>query len=66
MLAANANDARITDQRFAYARVALLICSPKYLSGGMTLGEVIQTAAAFVIVQGAFRWFTDSYGRLAE
>lgn len=46
--------------------VALLICSPKYLAGGMTLGEVIQAAAAFVIVQGAFNWFTDSYGRIAE
>lgn len=46
--------------------VALLICSPKYLASEMTLGEVVQAAAAFVIVQGAFNWFTDSYGRIAE
>jgi putative ATP-binding cassette transporter len=32
----------------------------------MTLGEVVQAAAAFVVVQGAFNWITDSYGRLAE
>ena len=46
--------------------VALLICSPKYLTGQISLGEVVQAAAAFVIVQGAFNWFTDSYGRIAE
>jgi hypothetical protein len=27
----------------------------------MTLGEVVQVAAAFVVVQGAFNWMTDSY-----
>lgn len=32
----------------------------------MTLGEVVRAAAAFAIVQGAFNWFSDSYGRLAE
>ena len=46
--------------------VGLLICAPKYLAGEMSLGEVVQAAAAFVIVQGAFNWITDSYGRLAE
>jgi putative ATP-binding cassette transporter len=46
--------------------IGLLLCTPKYLAGAMTLGEVVQAAAAFVIVQGAFNWFTDSYARLAE
>jgi vitamin B12/bleomycin/antimicrobial peptide transport system ATP-binding/permease protein len=46
--------------------IALLLCTPKYLSGTMTLGEVVQAAAAFVLVQGAFNWISDSYGRLAE
>lgn len=46
--------------------VALLLCTPKYLAGAMTLGEVVQAAAAFVIVQSAFNWFTDNYARLAE
>ena len=46
--------------------VGLFLCTPKYLVGAMTLGEVVQAAAAFAIVQGAFNWITDSYGRLAE
>jgi vitamin B12/bleomycin/antimicrobial peptide transport system ATP-binding/permease protein len=46
--------------------IGLLLCTPNYLAGTMTLGEVVQAAAAFAIVQGAFNWITDSYGRLAE
>ena len=46
--------------------IALLLCMPKYLVGTMTLGEVVQAAAAFAIVQSAFNWITDNYGRLAE
>jgi vitamin B12/bleomycin/antimicrobial peptide transport system ATP-binding/permease protein len=46
--------------------IGLLLCTPKYLAGTMTLGEVVQAAAAFVVVQGAFGWFTDNYARLAE
>jgi putative ATP-binding cassette transporter len=46
--------------------IALLLCTPKYLAGTMTLGEVVQAAAAFVVVQGAFSWFTDNYARLSE
>jgi putative ATP-binding cassette transporter len=46
--------------------VGLLLCMPKYVDGTMLLGEVTQAAAAFVVVQGACNWFTDSYARLAE
>jgi putative ATP-binding cassette transporter len=46
--------------------IGLLLCVPKYLAGSMSLGEVVQAAAAFVVVQTAFGWFTDNYGRLAE
>jgi vitamin B12/bleomycin/antimicrobial peptide transport system ATP-binding/permease protein len=46
--------------------VGLLLCMAKYLAAAMTLGEVVQAAAAFALVQGAFNWITDSYGRLAE
>jgi putative ATP-binding cassette transporter len=46
--------------------IGLLLCTPKYINGAMTLGEVVQAAAAFAIVQGAFNWISDSYGRLAE
>ena len=46
--------------------IGLLLCTPKYITGAMTLGEVVQAAAAFAIVQTAFNWISDSYGRLAE
>jgi len=45
--------------------IGLLLCIPKYLAGTMTLGEVVQASAAFVVVQGAFGWFTDNYASLA-
>jgi putative ATP-binding cassette transporter len=46
--------------------VGLLLCMPKYVAGTMLLGEVVQAAAAFVVVQGACNWFTDNYARIAE
>jgi putative ATP-binding cassette transporter len=46
--------------------IALLLCMPKYLQGSLTLGEVVQAAAAFVMVQGAFNWIQDNFGRLAD
>lgn len=32
----------------------------------MSLGEVTQAAAAFVIVQAAFNWLVDNYPRFAD
>jgi putative ATP-binding cassette transporter len=46
--------------------IGLLLCLPKFLGDAMTLGEVVQAAAAFVVVQTAFNWFTDNYAKLAE
>lgn len=46
--------------------IGALLCAPKYLNGSMLLGDVVQAAAAFVVVQGAFSWFSNNYGRLAE
>ncbi len=46
--------------------VGLLLCMPKYVAGTMLLGEVVQAAAAFVVVQGACNWFADNYTRLAD
>jgi putative ATP-binding cassette transporter len=46
--------------------VALALCLPKYVDGTLSLGEVVQGAAAFVMVQIAFNWITDSYARIAE
>lgn len=44
----------------------LLLAAPKYLSGEMSLGGVIQVAAAFVHVQNSFNWILDNFMRIAE
>ncbi len=46
--------------------VAWILCVPKYLSGAMSIGELTQSAAAFVVVQGAFNWLVDNYQRFAD
>jgi vitamin B12/bleomycin/antimicrobial peptide transport system ATP-binding/permease protein len=46
--------------------LGLLLCTPKYLAGTMSLGAIVQAATAFAAVQAAFGWFAENYGRLAE
>lgn len=46
--------------------VPLLLIAPKYLSGEVTLGAVMQVVAAFSAVQAALIWFVDNSVRLAE
>jgi putative ATP-binding cassette transporter len=46
--------------------IPVILSSPKYLAGTMTLGQVIQAASAFVTVQTAFNWIVDNYPRLAD
>lgn len=46
--------------------VPLLLAAPKYLSGDLSLGAVIQVAAAFSAVQAALIWFVDNFVRLSE
>ncbi len=46
--------------------VPVLLCAPKFLDGGMSLGQVMQAASAFTIVQSAFGWLVDNYPRLAD
>lgn len=46
--------------------IPVILCAPKYLTGEMTLGTVMQAAAAFIQVQYAFNWIVDNYPRLAE
>jgi vitamin B12/bleomycin/antimicrobial peptide transport system ATP-binding/permease protein len=46
--------------------VPLLLCAPKFLDGSMSLGEVMQAASAFTIVQSAFGWLVDHYPSLAD
>lgn len=44
----------------------ILLATPKYLAGELTLGSVMQVAAAFISVLAALNWFTDNFIRLAE
>ncbi len=44
----------------------IILCAPKFLNGTMSLGEVMQAASAFTIVQSAFNWLVDNYPRLAD
>jgi vitamin B12/bleomycin/antimicrobial peptide transport system ATP-binding/permease protein len=46
--------------------IPILLCAPKYVAGTMTLGEVMQAASAFMIVQVAFNWLVENYPRLAD
>lgn len=44
----------------------VILSAPKYLAGTMSLGQVMQAASAFVIVQTAFNWLVDNYPRFAD
>ncbi|MFM9941379.1 MAG: ABC transporter ATP-binding protein/permease [Hyphomicrobiaceae bacterium] len=44
----------------------LLMATPKYLAGELSLGEVTQLAGAFVAVQGAISWLVDNFNRISE
>jgi len=46
--------------------IAWVLCAPKYLVGTMSLGEVAQVTAAFVIVQAALNWLVENYAGLAD
>jgi putative ATP-binding cassette transporter len=44
----------------------IILCAPKFLDNAMTLGEVMQAASAFAIVQSALNWLVENYARLAD
>jgi putative ATP-binding cassette transporter len=46
--------------------VPLLLGAPKFLSGDMTLGSLMQAATAFMQVQLALNWLADNALRLAD
>ena len=48
------------------AVIPIILCAPKFLDGTMSLGQVMQAASAFTIVQSAFSWLVDNYPRLAD
>jgi putative ATP-binding cassette transporter len=42
-----------------------LVAAPRFFSGAIQLGELMQISSAFDKVQGALSWFVDSYPNLA-
>jgi vitamin B12/bleomycin/antimicrobial peptide transport system ATP-binding/permease protein len=46
--------------------IPMLLMAPKYLSGEVSLGVVMQAAAAFGSVQASVGWFTTNYAGLSE
>ena len=46
--------------------VPIVLAVPKYVSGDMTLGAVMQLATAFIQVQMALNWMVDNFVRFAE
>ena len=43
-----------------------LVASPRYFSGAIGLGVLVQISSAFGQVQGSLTWFVDAYTALAE
>jgi len=46
--------------------VPLILCTPKFMSGEMSLGDLMQAAAAFGQVQTALNWLADNAYNLAN
>ncbi|HMN72322.1 MAG TPA: ABC transporter ATP-binding protein/permease [Rhodoblastus sp.] len=46
--------------------VPLVLCAPKFLAGEMSLGDLMQAAAAFGQVQTALNWLADNAYNLAN
>lgn len=53
----------------SYGQLAIIfpfvVAAPRYFSGAMTLGGLMQTASAFGQVQAALSWFIDAYPQFA-
>lgn len=53
-----------------YNQVAIIfpvvVAAPRYFSGALLLGGLMQTVGAFGSVQGSMSWFVDSYASLAQ
>jgi len=53
-----------------YGQVAVvfpfLACAPRYFSGAIQLGDLMQTASAFSHVQSSLSWFVDAFTELAS
>jgi putative ATP-binding cassette transporter len=53
-----------------YGQLAVIfpyvVVAPRYFSGAIHLGPLMQTASAFGRVQGSLSWFIDAYTQLAD
>ncbi|MBL8672090.1 MAG: ABC transporter ATP-binding protein/permease [Alphaproteobacteria bacterium] len=60
---------RLTWFTAGYAQIAIifpfLVAAPRYFSGAIPLGSLVQTSNAFGQVQGSLSWFVDAYTQLA-
>ncbi len=60
---------RLTWFSAGYSQAAVifpfLVAAPRYFSGAIQLGGLMQTASAFNHVQNSLSWFIDAYTRLA-
>ncbi|MDX2103857.1 MAG: ABC transporter ATP-binding protein/permease [Alphaproteobacteria bacterium] len=61
---------RLTFFTVGYAQIAtvfpFIVAAPRYFSGAIPLGGLMQTASAFGQVQSSLSWFIDTYPRLAD
>jgi putative ATP-binding cassette transporter len=61
---------RLTWFTAGYSQVAVIfpyvVAAPRYFSGAVPLGGLMQTVSAFSQVQGALSWFIDAYTTFAE
>jgi len=56
-----------TNANLALAPLVPLLCiTPKYFTGQLTLGEVMQLTGAFAAVQAPLAWWVEAYPRVAE
>ncbi|CAN1540491.1 COG4178 ABC-type uncharacterized transport system, permease and ATPase components [Rhabdaerophilaceae bacterium] len=44
---------------------AIVLATPKYLAGGLTLGDLVSLGAAFHQTQAAFSWLVDNFRQVA-
>jgi putative ATP-binding cassette transporter len=61
---------RLTGFTAGYQQLAVIfpfvVASPRYFSGAISLGELMQIVSAFGTVQGALSWFVQNYDVLAS
>jgi putative ATP-binding cassette transporter len=61
---------RLNAYSYGYAQIAIIfpfvVAAPRFFSGEIDLGTLMQIGTAFASVQGALSWFVSSYSTIAE